>query len=63
MTDEEWKKRYNDLDKKYRDMKEEFDVLAARNKNGRYVSIPIFYSVQVKCNTSSFTTKTNTCAA
>ncbi|KAL4230629.1 hypothetical protein ACF0H5_011006 [Mactra antiquata] len=35
MTDVEWKKRYNELDERYRTMKEELDVLSARNKNGR----------------------------
>lgn len=35
MTDVEWKKKYNELDKRNRDLKEELDVLSARNNNGR----------------------------
>lgn len=35
MTDLEWKKMYNELDKRNRDLKEELDILSARNKNGR----------------------------
>ncbi|XP_060571876.1 kinesin-1 heavy chain-like [Ruditapes philippinarum] len=35
MTDVEWKKMYNQLDKKNRDLKEELDIITARNKNGR----------------------------
>ncbi|XP_045204702.2 mitotic spindle assembly checkpoint protein MAD1-like [Mercenaria mercenaria] len=35
MTDVEWKKMYNELDKRNRDLKEELDILTARNKNGR----------------------------
>lgn len=34
-TDSHWKKKYYDLDKQYRNLKEDFDVLVARNKNGR----------------------------
>ena len=36
MTDVEWKKMYNQLDKRNRDLKEELDIISARNKNGRY---------------------------
>lgn len=34
-TDSHWKKKYYDVDKQYRNLKEDFDVLVARNKNGR----------------------------
>ena len=34
-SDSQWKKKYYDLDKQHRNLKEDFDVLVARNKNGR----------------------------
>ena len=34
-TDSHWKKKYYDVDKQCRNLKEDFDVLVARNKNGR----------------------------
>lgn len=35
ISDSQWKKKYYDLDKQHRNLKEDFDVLVARNKNGR----------------------------
>jgi len=35
MTDLEWRSKYQELDDKYRTLKEELDIMALRNKNGR----------------------------
>lgn len=35
MTDLEWRRRYDDMQNKYRDLKEELEVMAARNKRGK----------------------------
>ena len=35
MSDPQWKRKYADLDRQHRNLQEDFDVLVARNKNGR----------------------------
>lgn len=35
ISDSQWKKKFCDLDKQHKNLKEDFDVLVARNKNGR----------------------------
>ncbi|XP_052795478.1 synaptonemal complex protein 1-like isoform X2 [Mya arenaria] len=35
MTDVEWRRKYSEMESRYRDLREELDLMAARNKNGR----------------------------
>jgi len=35
MTDLEWRRKYGEMEARFRDLKEELELMAARNKNGR----------------------------
>ncbi|WAR00421.1 hypothetical protein MAR_024793 [Mya arenaria] len=39
MTDVEWRRKYSEMESRYRDLREELDLMAARNKNGSLSSL------------------------